>query len=248
MSLSDGTVRVDAVIDGKRQQCILDTGSQVVSVYSPMGHGNWFRVKSGSHQFVDIVPRIQIGSFEGRGIAAIEEVGRTRTSLLGDSLFRTSVVSIDYRRGTVQFRDKGYARTLRRRCRPLRNLGHDFLRDVPIVEMNVNGKNIPCIIDTGSNTSVVDVDTPEFRQLIGKRSGRARFPGGQADVYWTKQPIPVLLGGREIGSIHLGIRIPAGIRVLIGNDILRNFRVTIDYPDGITYLEPYDKVGGDKSR
>ena len=65
--------------------------------------------------------------------------------------------------------------------------------------------------------------------------------------FQTTHPLTVARNGQTLGVIDEVIQVPGPVDVIIGNNILKNFRVTIDYPDGITYMEPYDNTDVAKS-
>ena len=246
--MPDDTVHIQGLINGKPQRFILDSGSSTVQLYSKERDG-WLSLKALPGESIEVVPTIQVGDLTVASVPVLNTTKLTHEPLLGDPFFRDVVLTIDYRGGIAEFRDAGYATTIKATDAIALPNCPSYSRWMPLTTLNVGGSEANCIIDTGANTSCVGVNRACFKSYIGEK---LKFGGngamGRMTLYATKRPVVVLAGARAIGRIRVGTELPPEVDALIGNDILKNFRVTIDYPDGITYLEPYGKVDVAKGR
>jgi len=240
--MPDGSVHINGALNGKPQRFVLDTGASAVQLYSKTRTG-WFSIKVLHNESVEIVPSIQIGGLVVTSVPVASTNRVIQEPLLGDSFFRNIVLTIDYTRMIAQFRPSRSKPPRSDRAIVLPNAARDSLRWMPITTLNIGGSDMECLIDTGSARSCIDVDAAEFKNVVGEElKVKGNGAMGKLDVYTVKHPLSVLAAGRRIGAIRMGIKFPPNVHALIGNDILKNFRVTIDYPNGITYLEPYGKV------
>jgi hypothetical protein len=201
-----------------------------------------------------LVPTMQIGSIGLQKTVAIigpdaQVLGVTRGSevmLLGvNALHQLSYLTIDYLHGNVIFGahdaylpdDTLPVMT----TAPLRWLG-----DLPTVDISIDGRNpVPCILDTGGDYGML---VPRLRAIEldywkpGKKDALS-IPGGvggaslatgyivkQAkvgDVTFTRIPARTVVIGPEA----------AGGQLLLGNVVLRRYRVTFDFKHSTLWLE-----------
>jgi len=255
MKLIGGHVETNGQIDGKQQWCVIDTGSGGVEIFGrenkprPMisvssiakGIG-----KTATQGTLDIVPSIKFIGFEVTRVPSWRESQTPfAPALLGSTFLKDNVVTIDYKQQVVDVRSREYGSVIRTKT-------HDTwygveiapFNWVPIASFNIDGVPTQCMLDTGAPTSCLNMAFATRNKLIGRTTTWPRGYLGQKIIACdTARPVRVEYDGQSCGFVHEAEQLPGDIDVLLGNDILRNFRLTIDYPDGITYLEPYEKVG-----
>jgi hypothetical protein len=239
------------IVDDRNETCILDSGSDFVVIDAPPSKGAtgitgvWDGL--GGEKFpviLDLDASVELAGFYATDVPSWNGNPPTEQRRMTlNNLFHGIVLTVDYRDRRVPIRSAAYASKLH----TIRNSWHgtevNGISWYPTVTLLVD--SIPCklVIDTGSTSSSIDKQFAAKLGLVGREVVRPDGPSGKRiSTFDTTHPLRVEIDGRSIGAIRKSIATtPCGDGVL-GNDILRNFRLTIDYPDGITYLEPYDKV------
>jgi hypothetical protein len=130
---------------------------------------------------------------------------------------------------------------------------------LPIVEVEVEGKTINAIIDTGADAFVLDSEIAESLGIEIVASMAGMFAGGQeAEVGFAKART-LRMGGVTVGSVPISVlptkRLSFGDRVIggiVGTNLLKQFLPTIDYPnarlvlrdhsDGVAPLSPAERA------
>jgi hypothetical protein len=204
-----------------------------------------------------IVPGMQIGSLELRKLLALVGPdaqaltftrsfwGNTQVMVLGvNALKSLSYLSIDSLGGTVTF-SPADAYVPDAGSKFVTTTPLDWQMELPVVEVLIDNKHrLSCVLDSGG----------DYGMLVPR--SKAHELG-----YWTPGKGPLTtsrgIGGAsltstyEIKQVKLGeavvLRVPArtdvvgpepaGGRLLLGNDVLRRYRVTFDFKRGMLWLE-----------
>ncbi len=216
-----------------------------------------FGIGGSVDDYAAVVPSMQIESIELRKLIAIigpdAQVlnftrgfwGDTQVMILGvNALRRLSFLTIDYRRGTVIIgANEPYLPddTLKfMTTAPLRWVG-----ELPAVEVSVDGRDpSPCILDTGGDYGML---VPRARAIElgywnpGKGELTTSRGVGGASLgasYLIKQ---ARVGGETLvhipGHTMLVGPEPGGGQSFLGNVMLRRYRVTFDFKQGVLWLE-----------
>jgi hypothetical protein len=165
--------------------------------------GRFFFGSAAAHTAIDprFVPSpgavaIDVGQKEAVHVTPVYlDLGKSGDALIGADVWGNHAISIDYRSGLLTFQREG--------IHPEGMALFRYDAD-PSVDVSVDGRTIPAIVDTAlPDTIVLPRATP------GR--GRAR----------------VVLGGTDFGAIDVGYaNVP---RARLGNRVLSKFLVTIDY-------------------
>jgi hypothetical protein len=163
--------------------------------------------------------------------------------LLGlNALQSLASVTIDYRQGTVTFAPSGDYRpaTAGATFTPLRWDG-----ELPVVDVRLDDKlTAPAVLDTGGDYGLI-VPRTMATQLGYWKPGREKLAtsqgvGGTAlaaryDVRWVR------VGAATVRAVPARTELigpePAGGRLLLGNEVLRRYRVTFDFKRSVFWLE-----------
>ena len=89
-----------------------------------------------------------------------------------------------------------------------------------------------CILDTGSATTAVDIELVDFNYQKPATIKRLLGIGGGTQEVIAQNVGKVIIGQSELYDIEIefgDIRADLGINGFIGNDILSQFTITIDY-------------------
>jgi hypothetical protein len=124
----------------------------------------------------------------------------------------------------------------------------------PRIEASVDSKDYGFLLDTGSRVSLARRSLllslsdahPSWPHSTGA-SGTADMPGGSGDEFLLRVP-EVIWGPFHITNVLFVSRpdamyspssfeTPAAIVGVLGGNVLKNFRIEIDYPHGRSYLE-----------
>jgi hypothetical protein len=258
---------VHATVDGKADvRLLLDSGSNrnlfsytlahslgiptIAGLKSMTGYG----IGGAVDNYGAIVPTMQIGSIDLQKTVAIigpdaQVLGVTRGSqvmLLGVNALRSlSYLTIDYLHGNVIFGARDaylpddtlpFMTTA-----PLQWLG-----ELPAVDISIDGRDpVPCILDTGGDYGML---VPRVRAIEmgywkpGKKDPLSLNGGvggaSLATSYVIKQ---AKVGGATFTRIPARTALigpeAAGGQVLLGNTILRRYRVTFDFKHSTLWLE-----------
>ncbi len=137
------------------------------------------------------------------------DLGGVADAIIGVEPWRARAISIDYRSGLVTFQKDGIHTGYMKLYR------YD---DAPMINVNVNGRDVAAIVDTTS---------PDTLVLPGAERGR-----GTARV---------IIGDTDFGTIDVGY---ANIsRARVGNRLLSRFLVTIDYGKRVVGLWRDPRIG-----
>lgn len=110
--------------------------------------------------------------------------------------------------------------------------------DEPIVEINVDGIDLPCLIDTGMARLLLNVLDPKL-PTSNQRVSLARVSNRVISAEVTK-PVPVTLG--EHSTTHYFVLSPYSPCSLLGRDLLSKMGVTIALSPGKTIIDIPHKV------
>ena len=211
---------------------------------------------------VALTPRLRIGELELRKVVTLvgPEVQVLRLQqfwttepvfLMGVNAFsKLSYLSVDYLRGTVTF-GVGEAYRPDSRSRFATEVPLTWEGGLPCVEIKLSDKGpFKCVIDTGGDYGLV-VPQKRATELRYWSAGRGevkeshgvagvgldtRYNVGRAQIggaVFEAVPARTVLNGPE----------PAGGMVLVGNVVLRRYRITFDFKNGKFWIErPF--VGG----
>jgi predicted aspartyl protease len=118
---------------------------------------------------------------------------------------------------------------------------------IPIVRLRIRGRGpFRFVIDTGASANVIEARLAKKLGLaVSSRSAVAIGAGGQQQVHTT------VLEDVEIGAVKglrleafamnlqgVSIRHRSTIQGVLGYTLLKDYRVTLDYPSGTLTLDP----------
>lgn len=213
-----------------------------------------------------VCEELRVGDLAARRLAAValdlskvsRTMGRPLHGVLGFSFLASRIVQIDYFRRRIRF----YAEspfspsprppnTPRRVVFPMRFLANSVL---PVLEdCYVNGTRIPVTLDTGSSLGLILF--PSAIQRLGlEELAREGLPvhaaGYRGEAHLTKGWVrSVLLQTIDLGAIEVAYvekgygerEGPDGRGGNLGNAVLQDFVLTLDYPNRLVVLETTDE-------
>ncbi|MGO0862629.1 retropepsin-like aspartic protease family protein, partial [Clostridioides difficile] len=124
---------------------------------------------------------------------------------------------------------------------------------LPVIPVEINGKRINAIIDSGAPMFVVDEKIAKEIGIKEASNNESEFAGGntaktgfgQADSLTigdvNMKNIPVMLG--PFDGFEDGLKAYKDIHGILGTSILKEFIPTMDYPSGQLVLRPRNEVG-----
>ncbi len=89
-----------------------------------------------------------------------------------------------------------------------------------------------CILDTGSATTAIDIDSVDFNFQKPAVITRLIGIGGGTQEVITQKADKLIIGGHELKCVEVefgNLQADMGINGFLGNDILSLFTITIDY-------------------
>ncbi len=110
---------------------------------------------------------------------------------------------------------------------------------LPVVEVEVDGRSVYAIIDTGADTFILDTDIAAELGIQAATSMTAMFAGGLEGKIGFAKASQLELGDVTLHSVPISImptkRLSLGgveIGGIVGTSVLRQFLSTLDYPGG----------------
>lgn len=200
----------------------------------------------GATWFPSELPDVRLADVEVGGVEAIAadlsalgaKLGRPLHAILGQSFFEGRVVQIDYPARLVGLDPRGYERGARAAIEGATDL-------TPVVTVEVNGRSVPVVLDTGSSLTLgIYLDAVEElgleaalaeatpRMLTGARGALEAYEGVVGSL---------ALGDHRLEQVEtVFLPRPTGdpARALgnLGNGFLRHTVLTLDYPRRALYV------------
>jgi predicted aspartyl protease len=209
-----------------------------------------------------VCAEVKVGDVTSRNLDAVvldlskvaKQLGRPLHGVLGYGFLSSWIVQIDYVQRRVRLRSslpsEGGIEHSRRVTLPMRFRPQSVL---PVIdECYVNGRRIALSLDTGSSLGLIlfprTIDRLGLRALA--RSGvRMQATGYLGEAYLTKGWVRSLaiktldLGAIEAGYVERGYadqEDPDERGGSLGNGVLQDFLVILDYPNRVVMLEPVE--------
>lgn len=245
---------VNAKLNGREYAMLLDTGAAITVIDKPVAEvlhlppGERMNVLGASGQGESVVTRlasIELGRVKLQDLqVAVTDLGLIRLlggerfgGVLGFNVLSHFRITVDYHAGTLNLESSA--------CRlPLGEVVNvQFPGATPLLEMEVDdiGK-VPMLLDTGAAMTIIPAEKAlQWQPSRSASLGLTLGVGGAGSVPRAARARTVRLAGETITDSLLMFASPApkGAPVqilseagfgLLGNNILRHFRVTIDYP------------------
>ena len=274
-------ISVQAVIDGHTTWCSMDTGTASILIPQPLhiakpvtdaffsssssatdAGGNSTEVKRA------LLNNFRIGGYELRRVPAlVASFTNSRRSqsipsygcLLGNSIFSSVVVTLDYHLHQIIFRSPEYNPATQRHSPQSYSFPFHWASSIKsaksfgiiAVSGTISGHPVTFAIDTGWSSDMMGVSKSTYQRLFPSstftRHDRSLLTAfGQAKGVY----IPDLVCSLKSVDPHhpdLKFRQPAlvtadaddGVDAIWGYAVLKDYRVTIDYPRRRIFLEPY---------
>lgn len=251
---SQREIFVQVKLNGREYLMMLDTGAGITVVDQPVAEalrlppGDSMNVLGASGQGSASVTRLsslQIGNVHLRDVqVAVTDLGLIRLiggsrfgGILGFNVLSRFRVTVDYHRRTLTLERPGG------KLPPGRAIIAQFPGATPMLGVEVEdiGK-VPMLLDTGAAMSILPVEAGQQWQPFRSASlGLTLGVGGMGNVPRAARASTVRLAGETVRGVMLMYSPPAvqGAPVqilseagfgLLGNNLLRHFRLTIDYP------------------
>jgi len=251
---SQREIFVEVKLNGRDYLMMLDTGAGITVIDQPVSEalhlpsGESMNVLGASGQGAASVTRLaslRIGRVHLRDVqVAVTDLGLIRLigggrlgGILGFNVLSRFRMTIDYHRRTLTLEKSGGA------LPPGWAKQVSFMGATPTLEAEVEdiGK-VPMLLDTGAAMSILPVEAAQQWQPVRSASlGLTLGVGGAGNIPRAARAASVKVAGAAIRGITLMFSSPApkGAPVqilseagfgLLGNNLLRHFRLTIDYP------------------
>lgn len=273
--LKNNLIDLQAELASKKEDCILDTGSPGIlwprSADLPGKRTlSWGFAKDGAGNQVNlteyVLGAIKIGDYELQGVPTLAISSNLNPSHsypdlrqvcdLGNTAFSQVVMTIDYKKRVLIFRNSQYnpTRYCSKRCFVLPfqwkstppgacNFGYIT------VAAKTSGHPLTIVVDTGDTSSATSLTDSFCKKYLAKAKIRSNWiqktAFGETKADW----IPVLkvsIPDARPNSPDLVVKQPAvimpdqhdGADAIIGYTVLKDYLVTIDYPRQMIYLDP----------
>lgn len=245
---------VNAKLNGREYVMLLDTGAAITVIDKPVAEalrlppGERMNVLGASGQGESVVTRlasIELGRVKLQDLqVAVTDLGLIRLlggerfgGLLGFNVLSRFRFTVDYHAGTLRLEPSGG------KLPPGKVVKAQFPGATPLLEMEVEDiGRVPMLLDTGAAMTIVPAEKAQQWQPSRSASlGLALGVGGMGSVPRAARAETVRLAGETITDALLMFAPPASkgapVQILseagfglLGNNILRHFRLTIDYP------------------
>lgn len=259
-----GLIYVQALWAGKQVNCVIDTGAIYISwpqtlnlKASPTGKQVQMLGIGGKHSILGewvLAPNIKLGGFEleniptisqkivekadGQKISIAEAEGMNEI-ILGNTVFQNLVLTIDYQKQEIIFRDRDYDITKNQSIK-------GYLVDLVwndgnlIVIGQLANHPVRFQFDTG-NTMRLAVNI-KFAQKYFANYPRSQSRTELASGTIFNENMPSINGNINGFNFDTGrlaiVPLDSDVDALIGEPFLKNFRTTIDYGRSKILLEP----------
>lgn len=262
-------VLVKGSVDGKEGLFILDTGSSDLILNSRVFKGKPTQKKFYGIHGDEIENEIKyikfnLGGFEKNLVAhvtdfaALEQtIGLELFGVIGNSLFKYCELVLDYtfKEATIYQLDKEgnrlFSKSIHEETQA--TLPAFVGRGLPIILVNVNGKQLKMILDSGASVNVMDNRGTNLLDSSLKRSKLDSMAGFGEDIVSVKS---LKVNELKVGNLSCPpmktLLIPLdklnqnqwGMRVdgILGYEFLSNFRVAINFRKGEVYLWDRESV------
>lgn len=256
---------VDALLNGRKYAMLLDTGAGITVIdksaaqslgLAPGANMNLLGAAGEGQASVTRLASLRIGGVELRDLqVAVTDLGLIRVlggqsfgGIIGFNVLARFRMTVDYHRRTLVLERPGGA------LPPGHVVPAQFPGATPLLEMEVEdiGK-VPMLLDTGASMTIIPVQASQQWQPHRAASlGLTLGVGGAGSVPRAARARTVQLAGETIEDMMLMFVPPsaAGAPVqilsdagfgLLGNNLLRHFRLTIDYPMRTVVLQRLPK-------
>ncbi len=136
-----------------------------------------------------------------------------------------------------------YRVTMPRRGATIRFVATDPL---PILRVEVGGRSVYFLIDTGAPDLAIDKDFAAELGLKASDAGQGIFAGGQHAAMLKSLLPQIAIGPVQVRNVPVALMplrdfaLKPGIRIdgVVGTGFLRHFLATLDYPRGVLVLRP----------
>ncbi len=251
---SQREIFVEVKLNGRDYLMMLDTGAGITVIDQPVAQalhlppGERMNVLGASGQGAASVTRLaslQIGGVHLRDVqVAVTDLGLIRLigggrfgGVLGFNVLNRFRVTLDYHRRTVMLERSGGA------LPPGWAKQVSFMGATPMLDVEVEDiGRVPMLLDTGAAMSILPVEAAQRWQPLRSASlGLTLGVGGAGNIPQAARAGSVKVAGATIRGVTMMFSSPApkGAPVqilseagfgLLGNNLLRHFRLTIDYP------------------
>jgi len=203
------------------------------------------------------LPLVELGSVSAKNIAAATidlkkisaRLGKPIDGVLGYSFLKDRIVQIDYPALKLRFYDTTPYPGIQNAPNMVNRiaLGFRYDDDVIIDNVFINGQKMRATIDTGSSNTLCL--TPEAISILGLdedvKNARVDTSAGYNGEYQERTGIlkSVRIGRLSLESVETTFWLPGTghdkkrFQVNIGNDFLKDFVVTFDFPGKLVVLE-----------
>lgn len=242
---SHNHIYVDAYINNKPSRLMFDTGAEQCFVSAELMRQLNLTVPSdarkimisgsvGQVQGLVTTMQIQVGPIS-RAVPVLVAPGGVEP-LLGQSWFRGFDYQIDNPGGFIRFTKKGTTQSLPSDVLrvPFKKMGNNLL-----VNIVVNGKELPMIFDTGANSVSMSYNQATYLGItipLDAPRGMSSGIGGSTEVAM------VYVDRMQLGPItkaHVPVTVSFGDRMpLLGQDFFRDRPFTIDYDENVIKFLP----------
>jgi len=121
---------------------------------------------------------------------------------------------------------------------------------LPVIDVEIDGRKIAAIIDTGADLFILDTDTAESLGVESVATMMAMFAGGKQGEIAFARADSLRLGTATLRSVPISI-LPTRllslgerqIEGIVGTSVLRQFLSTMDYPRGRLVLRERSQAG-----
>lgn len=245
---------VNAKLNGREYAMLLDTGAAITVVDKPVAEalhlppGERMNVLGASGQGESVVTRlasVELGRVKLQDLqVAVTDLGLIRLlggerfgGVLGFNVLSRFRITVDYHAGTLRLEPSGG------QLPSGKVVQAQFPGATPLLEMEVEDiGSVPMLLDTGAAMTIIPAEKAQQWQPSRSASlGLALGVGGMGSVPRAARARTVRLAGETITDALLMFASPAPkgapVQILseagfgfLGNNILRHFRLTIDYP------------------
>ncbi|WP_125561095.1 pepsin/retropepsin-like aspartic protease family protein [Pseudoalteromonas rubra] len=271
--LDNGHIKVPVTVAGKQSMAILDTGAQLNAINQNFIDFHQLNIAHHGHvqiqgvhdterrkQYANVDVEIFGIKTKLSQLAGINMGNAQNSLLIGSGFFSQFVVQIDYPNSRIRMVTRDVINVAKHeniKTQPHKGSG------LPIVQVEMAGKKVWLLLDTGSNSGVLisrrlaeglDLIGPEDKQMVSQGvNAKSALRATQLEELTFG---PFVLSNVQLAYPEKGHKLTSlkqyahtssmikGKRVkgILGYDVLKHFLVTLDYARGNMHLSVPEKL------
>jgi len=169
----NGLILIEAEVDGKTGNFILDSGSNGVllnskSSKSDVSYQTLSGIAEGSEQEIEA---LRVGNFESRDLLGFATdlsnlevyLSRSISGIIGSTVFNPSSLTIDFGNNLIVISNESISDDITKNLTPL---AYEVVNDLPVAQIMIDGQPLHFILDSGASSHFIDVNALQATESL----------------------------------------------------------------------------------